>query len=140
MPVRSFEREIAPVAEELPGLMAALEDFAAEAGLPPLVAGRLSLLVEEAATNVISHGRSTQPAATLLRIRVAAGAKGTSLTIEDNGRPYDVTRHPVPDTDAPLDQRDPGGLGIHLLRHLSDQLRYHRDRELNRLTCLVKVD
>jgi serine/threonine-protein kinase RsbW len=140
VPVRSFERTIAAKADELPRLMEELEAFAAEAGLMPLATSRLMLLVEEATVNVVTHGGSGPQPATYLRILISAGAEGISLTIEDDSAPYDVTQHAAPDIDARLDQRNPGGLGVHLLKTLSARLGYCRDGRLNRLSCLVKAE
>jgi anti-sigma regulatory factor (Ser/Thr protein kinase) len=60
------------------------------------------------------------------------------LEIEDDGRPFDPTVHAPPDTNAPLDQRKIGGLGIHFIRQTMDVMSYQRRDNHNVLT-LVKV-
>jgi serine/threonine-protein kinase RsbW len=38
--------------------------------------------------------------------------------------PFDVTRAPQVDIDKPLQERQIGGLGLHLVRKMADTLRY----------------
>jgi len=38
--------------------------------------------------------------------------------------PFDVTRSSNVDIDAPLDERTPGGLGLHLIQSMVDNLQY----------------
>ncbi len=48
------------------------------------------------------------------------------LTIEfiDDGDPFDPLAAPPPDLEAPLEERDLGGLGVHIVRSLADEVRY----------------
>ncbi len=52
---------------------------------------------------------------------------------------FDVTKVPAPDTEAALKDRKPGGLGLHLVRKLMDDLRYeYRDRQ-SRITVVKRL-
>src|SRR5580704_8964929 len=53
--------------------------------------------------------------------------------IVDNGHPFDPSAAPPPDLAIPLHQRDPGGLGIHLMRQMTDRVEYRRTEGHNRL-------
>ena len=56
----------------------------------------------------------------------------------DNGRPFDpLNDAPEPDLDSGVADRAVGGLGVHLVRTMMDEMRYRRDRGRNHLT-LVK--
>ena len=48
-------------------------------------------------------------------------------------RPFNSLELPPPDVSVPLEQRRPGGLGIHLARNLLDGLTYSRIGGRNRL-------
>lgn len=52
---------------------------------------------------------------------------------EDLGTPFNPLLHPAPDTGLPLNEREPGGLGIPLLRKWSDGIEYRRIGNTNRL-------
>ncbi len=55
--------------------------------------------------------------------------KTVTVTIVDqDAAEFDVTRERHVDTSASLDQRKPGGLGLHLIQHMVDTLEYdYRD-------------
>jgi len=42
---------------------------------------------------------------------------------------FDVTRAPDAETDLPIEQRKPGGLGLHLIRRMVDSMNYEYSRE-----------
>jgi anti-sigma regulatory factor (Ser/Thr protein kinase) len=52
-----------------------------------------------------------------------------SLTVEiaDEGTPFDPLARSDPDTALDLDHREPGGLGILLIRSLVDEIAYRRE-------------
>ena len=59
------------------------------------------------------------------------------LTVTDDGHPFDPREVPEPDIQLPVEERPVGGLGIHLLRKMSDRMEYGREGGRNRL-CLRK--
>src|SRR5689334_17186847 len=92
----------------------------------------LNLALEELFMNVVRHGGCDQsPAAVRVRLELADGA--VDVEFADRGAPFDPANAPEPDLDAPLDQRLPGGLGIHLVRQVMRDLRYDRTGDWNRL-------
>jgi len=63
-----------------------------------------------------------------------------ALTIEmvDDGKPFDpLTDAPVPDVNAPMEERPIGGLGVFLVRKLMDELTYRREEGRNHLTLVA---
>ena len=60
------------------------------------------------------------------------------MLIADDGRPFDpLTEAPEPDLESAIEDRPIGGLGVHLVRTMMDEVRYRREEGKNRLT-LVK--
>ena len=53
-------------------------------------------------------------------------AGGVLLEVEDDGKPFDPLQAPPPDLTLPLEKRPIGGLGIHLIRNLMDEVTYAR--------------
>jgi serine/threonine-protein kinase RsbW len=65
-----------------------------------------------------------------VRIDVARIAGGVEVTLTDSdAEAFDVTRAPQADTRLPLEQRQPGGLGIHLVRKMVDSIDYYYSPE-----------
>jgi len=61
------------------------------------------------------------------------------MVIEDRGRRFDPTQIPAPDLSGPLTTRKVGGVGIHFMRSLMDDISYTRAAGLNRLRLAKKI-
>jgi anti-sigma regulatory factor (Ser/Thr protein kinase) len=59
--------------------------------------------------------------------------------IEDDGVEFNPTEHPIPDLDAPLEERKVGGLGIHLVRQIMTSVEYQRVAGKNVVTLRKKL-
>jgi serine/threonine-protein kinase RsbW len=106
----------------------------AEAGdLPTAIRHGISVALEEAVMNVAMHAF---PAGESGEIAVAlhAAPDGVTLVVEDTGREFDPTTAPSAARPASLSEAEPGGLGLTLLRHYCDNIRYERVAARNRLT------
>jgi anti-sigma regulatory factor (Ser/Thr protein kinase) len=133
---------------ELPGDLNSLEIIreyvrgaAADAGLERKQAYRLSLAVDEIATNIVLHGY--QEAGMDGNIRISATLSESTLTIvlEDDAVPYDPHQSDNPDDlDAPLEEREIGGLGVFLAIQYVDEFRYERIANRNRHTFIIKAN
>jgi anti-sigma regulatory factor (Ser/Thr protein kinase) len=62
-----------------------------------------------------------------------------TTTIEDDGRPFDLSEAAEPDVSAPLEERSVGGLGLLLIRRLMDDVTYERRNGRNRLTLKKQI-
>jgi serine/threonine-protein kinase RsbW len=101
------------------------------------VAGDLVLAVNEAVTNTLIHGYSEQPGD--LSIGVEADGGDIRVRLIDNAPPFDPTAVPPPDIHLPLEERPLGGLGIHMMRQLTDELLYRvTDDGQNELTFVKR--
>ncbi len=127
--VHSRDEEIPRVGEELERVMSGA-GFAGKQILD------MQLAVEEAFINIIRHGYHGAYGAILIAIDFQEGR--LTVTIEDDAPPYDPTRFQEPDFSADLEKRPIGGLGIHLMRSLSDEMRYDFETGKNRLK-LIKI-
>ncbi len=89
----------------------------------------LRLIVEEACVNVIHHAYpSNQKGPLTLAVQVVGQGDSRSvvMTLEDLGRPFDPLSVGAVEPTAALEARALGGLGVHLIRHLSDRQQYQR--------------
>ena len=93
----------------------------------------LNLALEEAVVNVIMYA---YPEGTdgLVDIQAVVDGKCVSFVITDSGKAFDPTVKEDVDIPADADQRPIGGLGIHLVRTIMDNVRYERKEEKNILT------
>ncbi len=126
----TFERSFDALAAMAAFTADAFARFEIDTRLLPTV----DLAVEELFTNMVKYGvGSTEP----VRIELAAIAGGVELRmIDDDVEPFDITRSPDVDIDAPIEEREPGGLGLHLIRRMADSVAYEyvEERRQSRLT------
>jgi len=92
----------------------------------------IQLAIDEACTNVITHGYEGRPPGSVsLEIKVEPDA--IVLTLTDFGHPFDLRKAPPPDITAGLEDRHIGGLGLFFIQKVIDQVGYESDAEGNRL-------
>ena len=117
---------LAPDIAEIPRLIEWVASCCGAAGVTGDLALKLALVLEEAVMNVISHAFAGRRPPHTIRVSLEVGTAIIAAEITDNGRPFDPSTAPPPDLSAPLEQRDPGGLGIHLIRTMMDRVDYRR--------------
>jgi serine/threonine-protein kinase RsbW len=110
---------------ELGRLAGALEEFRVRHSLGPHLVNQVMLVLEEVLTNTISYGFPDAGEHTI-RVDVCLANDQLTIRVEDDGRPFDITKVAAPDVTAPLDEREVGGLGILLVRKLMDEVTYAR--------------
>lgn len=139
MPNEKLVVRLEPRAEAVSELLDRLEAYAEELSLPPAVAHRLALVCEELAANVAMHGADGEGGATYVEIAVDRDADRLCLSVEDDGRAFDPLAHAEPDTGLEVEEREIGGLGIHFVRSLVQDIAYERRGRLNRLSAILSV-
>jgi len=98
-------------------------------------AGDFVLAVNEALTNILLHGYDEKPGP----VAVSVEADGADLLVRltDDAPLFDPTAVPPPDINLPLEERPLGGLGVHMMRQLTDELIYNvNDNGKNQLVFL----
>lgn len=94
------------------------------------------LAVDEAISNVVQHGYSGRRG--VITLRVSEQGRDIIIDLVDHGMPFDPMQAPEPDLSGPLDRREAGGMGIHLMRKMMDAIHYRRQGQENTLTMIKK--
>jgi serine/threonine-protein kinase RsbW len=111
--------------------------FVEAAGLGDRAVYLANLVIEEMGTNIIKYGYDDAAVhEILLRLEIQPGI--LQVVLEDDGHPFNPLDVPDPDVSQQAEDRDPGGLGIHLVRRLVDQMLYDRCNQRNRLTIRIR--
>jgi anti-sigma regulatory factor (Ser/Thr protein kinase) len=97
----------------------------------------LAHAVDECATNIIEHGYDGQPGT--IEIEIDRAGENVTIVLRDHAPPFDPTGMPPPDLTLPLEEREPGGLGIYLARQMVDEWRYRPLPDGNELTLIKRV-
>lgn len=123
---------------ELPRIAGLVEDFCADAGVPPALGYTINLAIEELLTNTISHGFEPGPGHAI-EVRIGIEPGEAVVEVIDNARPFDPTRAPAPDLDASIEDRLVGGLGVYLVKSMMDEMRYRREGGRNHVTLKKRL-
>lgn len=113
-----------------------LSEWVESLGVPDALNMTINLALEEAVSNVMLYA---YPDSDSGRVLVEAEKKADSITftITDSGIAFDPTKRSEPDINLPAEERQIGGLGIHLVKQIMDEVKYERKDGKNILT-LVK--
>jgi serine/threonine-protein kinase RsbW len=121
--------ELAPASERI-------RRFLTEHGVDGDAIFAIETVIEEIATNAIKYGFGASRKGRII-LEVTAAATRAELVIEDNGAAFDSTEAPDPDVDRPLEDMPVGGLGIHLVRSMTDGFVYRRVNDHNQVRVWV---
>jgi anti-sigma regulatory factor (Ser/Thr protein kinase) len=124
--------------QEIEKVVAQFNDFAETYEIPVDVSRRVKIVYDELLNNIISYA---YPDGGEHEIIVTVDLFGDRLiiVITDDGIPFNPFRLESPDTDLPLERREEGGLGIHLVHNMMDKVSYQRRIDRNTVTLLKKL-
>jgi anti-sigma regulatory factor (Ser/Thr protein kinase) len=134
-------RHLLYVANDLREVAAALkqvEDLVAQCGGNREAQVRFATACDELLSNTITYG-FPEPGAHLIECEVRREADAIKIVIADDGLPFNPLDQPDPDTTLPLEARRIGGLGIHLVRRLFEEVHYRREAGRNVVTLAMKI-
>jgi anti-sigma regulatory factor (Ser/Thr protein kinase) len=144
--VRSRRRQQQPLlvlrAPSRTEFLAAIRDVSKRvaelAGCTETIAAQVALAVEEAATNVIEHAYG---GASDREIELAFDCRPGELEVEilDDGRPVDRRAVPRVDLGRYARERRRGGLGVHLMGRIMDDVSFARRGRRNVCRMLKKL-
>ena len=122
---------------ELESLNKVVAEFAERHHLSSKVLFNLNLALEEILTNVISYAYDDKDEHQIT-VRLFLEQGQLKVEVEDDGRPFNPLEAPEPDLSKSLEERPVGGLGIHLVRKLMDELEYRREEGRNLFLIKMK--
>lgn len=118
-----------PNAGELAQANEALNAFLDAEGCAPRARMALETVLEEVFMNIVNHSGATYASFTVQR----EGSEAV-LRFEDDGVAFDPLAREEPDVTLPAHQREIGGLGVLMVRRMTDRQAYARENGRNVLT------
>jgi anti-sigma regulatory factor (Ser/Thr protein kinase) len=97
-----------------------------------------TLAIEEIFANIVHYGYEDKNEH-FVEINIKIADDNLALEIIDDGKPFNPLEEPPPKTDTSFEEREVGGLGIHLVRNLMDELEYKQVKGKNVLTMKVRL-
>ena len=98
----------------------------------------LKLAVDEACTNVITHGYAgMNPGSIILTLEMEP--ERVVVTITDFGHPFEPGEASMPDLEAELEDRPTGGFGLFFIYQVMDEINYETNQDGNRLIFVKRL-
>ena len=119
-------------------LHAVVGQFCRRRAIHPDTEFKIDLALEEVFTNIVRYGYDDSHPHEIV-IRLKSDRDRVRISIEDDGRHFNPLLAPEVDVNASAAERRIGGLGIHLVRNLLDQVRYQRQPVGNRLILIKRL-
>lgn len=115
---------------EIPRLIGEVRRHAEQHGVPQPIFDMLDIALDEVLSNCVNYGfRDSALHEIIVEVEVEPGR--LTIEIRDDGVPFDPLGVPEPDLEASLEDRQIGGLGMHFVRTLLDDVTYRRSRGWN---------
>ena len=124
---------------ELATLCEKMEAVGQTLGLSRRCLFEVNLALDELFTNIISYGFQDR-SEHLIRVHISADHNVLTVVLEDDGMAFNPVERIPPDLPCALDQCKVGGLGIHLVRNLMDEVTYERRAGTNVLTLKKSIE
>ncbi len=110
-----------------------LDDFAEQFDVPPAIAATFHIIFDDLLNNVISYGFNDEQRH-FIDVRLELTANSLIASIADDGVPFNPLAEATPDTQLSIEDRQIGGLGIHIVINMVDDISYQRTADKNVLT------
>lgn len=126
---------------EIPRLAEKVEALGEQGHLTARQVYQINLVLDELLTNVMSYGYTDGQRHTIdIHLNLEPAARLTAV-LSDDGRPFNpLEQAPHAVLEGELDERPIGGLGIHFVRTLMDEVHYQRRDGRNILTLAKNLD
>ena len=123
---------------ELDNLCQNLETFGKKIGLSKKLIFEINLALDELFTNIISYGFKDEDEH-IIKVTLSPQNEELFLSIEDDGVPFNPIEFETEDVACSVENCKIGGLGIHIIRKLMDDICYRRCDDKNILTMKKKI-
>jgi sigma-B regulation protein RsbU (phosphoserine phosphatase) len=134
-----LELSVAPDLAEIQKVNDSVESFCGEAGLPASTAQKLGIILDELLNNTISYGFNDEVEHEIqIYIEYADGR--VVVKVSDDGIPFNPFDQIGPDTTLSVEEREIGGLGILLVKEMTDSQAYQRQSNRNIVTLTINTE
>lgn len=117
----------------------AVEELGQREDWPDDLVFKVNLVLEEIGLNILSYGGESGDDHPELEIVIQSEDHSLTIEVSDDGRPFDPLEDaPIPVTDGVILDRPIGGLGIHLVKTMMDDLSYQHSDGKNRLIMVTR--
>ena len=138
MAKNTYSFELKSDLSELDKLCQNLEAFGKKFGLSQKLIFEINLALDELFTNIISYGFQDEKEH-IVKVTLIPENDQLCLCIEDDGKPFNPIEFETPEVSCSVEECKIGGLGIHIMKKLMDEVCYERCDDKNILNLKKKL-
>ena len=138
MAKNTYSFELKSDLSELDRLCQNLEEFGQKFGFSKKLIFEINLALDELFTNIISYGFQDDKDH-VITVTLTPENDQLCLCIEDDGKPFNPIEFESPDVACSVEECKIGGLGIHIMKKLMDEICYERCDDKNVLNLKKKI-
>lgn len=132
--MKSIRIEIPSLSENIRMIESFIDNAKEKFHLNDDIYGNIMIAVTEAVNNAIKHGNKNNSSKNVaLALSLEDGL--IKFKVEDEGQGFDF--HNLPDPTAPENLEKPGGRGIFLMKHLSDEVNFKESGRVVELSFYI---
>ncbi len=128
----SFESRLLELGSALDRIERLLAEHVVESDL----VAEIRLVAEEGMVNIVRNAYPEEEGD--IEVTLSVNVTEVRIVLRDRGRPFNPLEHPAPDLGVAVGERPEGGLGIHLIRSLTDDRSYSREGDENVLVLIKR--
>ena len=135
----SIDTTIIGTKSEIHRVFRIVDELASDYCLSADVVADMNVALDEVLTNIITHGYSDSGSHEI-RIRFSLDQCNLTVEVEDDGKPFNPLTAPPPDLKGSAKARRDGGVGIHFIKNLMNDIAYSFVDNRNRLVITKNLD
>jgi sigma-B regulation protein RsbU (phosphoserine phosphatase) len=113
--------------------------FAEENNMPKTLISKVNMVFDELLNNTISYAFQDDKEHEI-EISIELAGDRLTISLSDDGMPFNPFSTETPDTDLSVEERGLGGLGIHLVQNVMDEVHYKRHVDRNVITVIKNIE
>lgn len=118
------ELEIEARTENLPQVLAFVDEQLETADCPMKIQMQIDIAVEEIFVNIAHYAYNPEVGTAMVRVEILSDPPSVDITFIDGGVPYDPLAKADPDVTLSAEERQIGGLGIFMVKKSMDDVKY----------------
>lgn len=131
--MHTLELQISSELDAIDEVNARFNAFAGEHHVPDGARRTFNIAFDDLLNNIVSYAYRGSPDL-LIDVRIEVGPECLEAALYDDGPMFDPFSMDAPDTGSDLEERELGGLGVHLVRSMMDEVHYQRQHDRNVVT------
>ena len=135
---QEYKFELKNSVSELKALHQHLDNWGGDIGLSANSILRINICLDELFTNIVSYGFDDDLEHIII-FTLSGDNNLVVINIEDNGIPFNPLEKIDPDFPDNVESANIGGLGIHIIRKLMDNVSYERKQGKNKLSMRKNI-